>query len=87
MNFKPMPMGTVIPLTPPPYTLVCLAEIGIPGISRLRHLKIIFICLLVKFSEKSRTLCRQVSVVKRLAAFARSANSLSIEVGSAGRAR
>ena len=38
MNFKPMPMGTVIPLTPPPYTLVCLAEIGIPGISRLRHL-------------------------------------------------
>ena len=22
MNFKPMPVGTVIPLTPPPYTLV-----------------------------------------------------------------
>lgn len=46
VNFKPMPVGIVIPLTPPPYTLVCLAEIGIPGISRLRHLKIpvIFIC-------------------------------------------
>ena len=40
----PVPVGTVIPLTPPPYTLVCLAEIGIPGISRLRHLKIIFNC-------------------------------------------
>ena len=38
VNFKPMPVGIVIPLTPPPYTLVCLAEIGIPGISRLRHL-------------------------------------------------
>ena len=45
VNFKPMPVGIVIPLTPPPYTLVCLAEIGIPGISRLRHLKIIFILL------------------------------------------
>ena len=46
VNFKPMPVGIVIPLTPPPYTLVCLTEIGIPGISRLRHLKIpvIFIC-------------------------------------------
>ena len=72
VNFKPMPVGTVIPLTPPPYTLVCLAEIGIIGISRLSHLKIIFICQqLVKCSEKSRTLRRQVSVVKRLAAFAR----------------
>ena len=71
MNFNPMPVGTVIPLTPPPYTLVCLAEIGIISISRQSHLKIIFICYLVKCSEKSRTLFRQVSVVKLLALFAR----------------